>query len=56
MVRRHNLLVVADEVYEWHVYNGKKMIRFGGFEIYLKLELPCTSRGSEDARIRFRFK
>uniref|UniRef100_A0A183E4Z1 Aminotran_1_2 domain-containing protein n=1 Tax=Gongylonema pulchrum TaxID=637853 RepID=A0A183E4Z1_9BILA len=28
IVRRHNLLVVADEVYEWHVYDGKKMIRF----------------------------
>jgi aspartate/methionine/tyrosine aminotransferase len=24
-----DLLVVADEVYEWHIYPGKEMIRFG---------------------------
>ncbi|VDM50630.1 unnamed protein product [Toxocara canis] len=29
IVKRHNLLVIADEVYEWHVYQGREMIRFG---------------------------
>lgn len=24
-----DLIVIADEVYEWHVYEGKEMIRFG---------------------------
>jgi aspartate/methionine/tyrosine aminotransferase len=26
---QHDLLVLTDEVYEWHVYPGKEMIRFG---------------------------
>ena len=29
LVRKYDLLVVADEVYEWHVYPGHEMIRFG---------------------------
>uniref|UniRef100_A0A915C031 Aminotransferase class I/classII domain-containing protein n=2 Tax=Parascaris univalens TaxID=6257 RepID=A0A915C031_PARUN len=28
IVRRYDLLVIADEVYEWHVYGGQEMIRF----------------------------
>jgi len=28
LVRKYDLLVVADEVYEWHVYPGHEMIRF----------------------------
>ncbi|OUC43496.1 kynurenine--oxoglutarate transaminase domain protein, partial [Trichinella nativa] len=27
-VKKHNLIVVADEVYEWLVYEGSEMIRF----------------------------
>lgn len=29
LAEKYNLIVVSDEVYEWHVYPGKEMIRFG---------------------------
>lgn len=30
IVKKHDLLVIADEVYEWHIYPGShEMIRFG---------------------------
>ncbi|KAH7716672.1 kynurenine-oxoglutarate transaminase [Aphelenchoides avenae] len=28
LAEKYNLIVVSDEVYEWHVYPGKEMIRF----------------------------
>ncbi|GMR31954.1 hypothetical protein PMAYCL1PPCAC_02149 [Pristionchus mayeri] len=28
IAEEHDLIVIADEVYEWHVYEGKEMIRF----------------------------
>lgn len=29
LVKKHDLMVIADEVYEWHIYPGHEMIRFG---------------------------
>uniref|UniRef100_A0A914QPW2 kynurenine--oxoglutarate transaminase n=1 Tax=Panagrolaimus davidi TaxID=227884 RepID=A0A914QPW2_9BILA len=29
IAKKHDLIVIADEVYEWHVYPGHEMIRFG---------------------------
>lgn len=29
IAEEHDLLVISDEVYEWHIYPGKEMIRFG---------------------------
>lgn len=29
LVKKYNVIVVADEVYEWMVYKPGKMIRFG---------------------------
>ncbi|VDK53664.1 unnamed protein product [Anisakis simplex] len=31
LVRKYNLLVIADEVYEWHIYQDREMIRFGRY-------------------------
>lgn len=29
LAEKHDVLVIADEVYEWQVYPGREMIRFG---------------------------
>jgi kynurenine--oxoglutarate transaminase/cysteine-S-conjugate beta-lyase/glutamine--phenylpyruvate transaminase len=29
LAEKHDLIVLSDEVYEWHIYPGQKMIRFG---------------------------
>lgn len=29
IVEENNLIVVSDEVYEWHIFPGNEMIRFG---------------------------
>ncbi|KAL3990757.1 Aminotransferase class I and II family protein [Acanthocheilonema viteae] len=45
IVIRHNLLVVADEVYEWHVYGDKKMIRFASLPDMYKRTITIGSAG-----------
>uniref|UniRef100_A0A8R1XR71 Cysteine-S-conjugate beta-lyase 2 n=1 Tax=Onchocerca volvulus TaxID=6282 RepID=A0A8R1XR71_ONCVO len=45
IVVRYNLLVVADEVYEWHVYGGKKMIRFASLPGMYKHTITIGSAG-----------
>jgi kynurenine--oxoglutarate transaminase/cysteine-S-conjugate beta-lyase/glutamine--phenylpyruvate transaminase len=40
LVRKHDLIVIADEVYEWHVYPGHEMIRFGEI-CYLSKYFNC---------------
>uniref|UniRef100_A0A915Q773 Aminotransferase class I/classII domain-containing protein n=1 Tax=Setaria digitata TaxID=48799 RepID=A0A915Q773_9BILA len=42
---RHNLLVVADEVYEWHVYGGKKMMRFASLPGMYERTITIGSAG-----------
>lgn len=35
LAKKHNTLVISDEVYEWLVYEPSKHIRIGNFVIYL---------------------
>nr|CRZ22577.1 Bm5187 [Brugia malayi] len=45
VVVRHNLLVIADEVYEWHVYGDKKMIRFASLPDMYSRTITIGSAG-----------
>ncbi|VDM09478.1 unnamed protein product [Wuchereria bancrofti] len=45
VVVRHNLLVIADEVYEWHVYGDKKMIRFASLPDMYNRTITIGSAG-----------
>ncbi|CAG9538935.1 unnamed protein product [Cercopithifilaria johnstoni] len=45
IVIRHNLLVVADEVYEWHVYGYNRMIRFASLPGMYERTLTIGSAG-----------
>lgn len=43
LVKKHNVVVIADEVYEWLVYEGgPKMIRFGKLRSHLWSVSPKT--------------
>lgn len=42
IVRDFNLIVIADEVYEWHVWD-KKMIRFGEFLVFVYIRSSVFS-------------
>ena len=39
VVKKHNVLCISDEVYEWLVYPGSEHIRIGKFGTY-KLRVP----------------
>ncbi|VDN02087.1 unnamed protein product [Thelazia callipaeda] len=45
IVQRHNLLVIADEVYEWHVYGGKRMHRFASLPNMYEHTITVGSAG-----------
>ncbi|KHN73522.1 Kynurenine--oxoglutarate transaminase 3 [Toxocara canis] len=45
IVKRHNLLVIADEVYEWHVYQGREMIRFASIPGMYERTITIGSAG-----------
>ncbi|CAI4230980.1 unnamed protein product [Auanema sp. JU1783] len=44
-VREKNLIVVADEVYEWHVFGGEKMIRFASIPGMYERTISIGSAG-----------
>ncbi|KAI6239321.1 Kynurenine-oxoglutarate transaminase [Aphelenchoides fujianensis] len=45
IVREHDLLVISDEVYEWHVYPGKPMIRFASLPGMYERTITIGSAG-----------
>lgn len=45
IVKRHDLLVVSDEVYEWHVYPGHEMIRFASLPGMYERTITIGSAG-----------
>ncbi|EFO21942.1 kynurenine-oxoglutarate transaminase [Loa loa] len=45
IVVRYNLLVIADEVYEWHVYGDKKMVRFASLPDMYRRTITIGSAG-----------
>ncbi|KRZ84945.1 Kynurenine--oxoglutarate transaminase 3 [Trichinella sp. T8] len=44
-VKKHNLIVVADEVYEWLVYEGSEMIRFASLPDMWERTITIGSAG-----------
>uniref|UniRef100_A0A7E4VCK3 Aminotran_1_2 domain-containing protein n=1 Tax=Panagrellus redivivus TaxID=6233 RepID=A0A7E4VCK3_PANRE len=45
LVKKHDLIVVADEVYEWHVYPGHEMIRFASLPGMYERTITIGSAG-----------
>lgn len=41
IAEKENLIVIADEVYEWHIFPGNEMIRFGNLFKYCIRNFCC---------------
>ena len=42
--KRHNLVVLSDEVYEGMVFDGIEHVRIGSLPEYVKIKRNCQSR------------
>ncbi|KAI6192199.1 Nkat-3 [Aphelenchoides bicaudatus] len=45
IAQEHDLLVISDEVYEWHIYPGKEMIRFASLPGIYERTITIGSAG-----------
>uniref|UniRef100_A0A914D9G5 Aminotransferase class I/classII domain-containing protein n=1 Tax=Acrobeloides nanus TaxID=290746 RepID=A0A914D9G5_9BILA len=45
LVKKHDLIVIADEVYEWHIYPGHEMIRFASLPGMYERTITIGSAG-----------